>query len=64
MFSDLLFRLRALFQRKRVESELDEELRAHFVHEVEKHIRAGLSPQEATRRAHLAIGGTEQIKEE
>jgi putative ABC transport system permease protein len=64
MFNDLLFRLRALFQRTKVESELDEELRAHFEHEIEKYIRAGLPPQEAARRARLAIGGAEQIREE
>ena len=64
MLSDLIFRLRALFQHRKVESELDEELRAHFEHEVEKHIRAGLSPQEAARRARLALGGFEQVKED
>jgi len=30
MWNDLVFRLRALFQRDAVEAELDEELRAHF----------------------------------
>src|SRR2546423_2973090 len=64
MFSDVIFRLRALFQRKTVESELDEELRTHFDHEVAKHLLAGLPPQEAVRRARLAIGGPEQIKEQ
>jgi putative ABC transport system permease protein len=64
MFSDLLFRLRSFFQRQRVESDLDDELRAHLDHEIEKYIRAGLPPQEAARRARLALGGFEQIKEE
>src|SRR5690242_9197152 len=63
MFSDLWFRARALLRRKNVESELDEELRAHFDHEVAKYVRTGLSPQEAARRARLALGGFEQIKE-
>src|SRR5256885_16722063 len=63
MFSDLLFRLRALFRRERVEFELDAELRAHFDHEIEKHVRAGLSQQEAVRRARLDLGGIEQVKE-
>jgi hypothetical protein len=64
MLTDFLFRLRALFQRKTVESELDQELRAHLENEVEKYQAAGLSPQEAARHAKLALGGLEQIKEE
>ena len=63
MFSDLWFRARALLRRKTMESEMDEELRAHFDHEVAKYVRTGLSPQEAARRARLAVGGFEQIKE-
>ncbi len=64
MFRDLLFRLRALAQRKTVESELDQELRAHLENETEKYVAAGLSPQDATRRARIALGGLEQIKEQ
>ncbi len=64
MLRDLLFRLRALSQRKTVESELDQELRAHLENETEKYVAAGLSPQDATRRARIALGGLEQIKEQ
>src|SRR6266404_5990388 len=64
MFRDLLFRLRALAQRKTVESELDQELRAHLENETEKYVAAGLSPQDAARRARIALGGLEQIKEQ
>src|SRR6266478_915761 len=64
MLRDLLFRLRALFQRKAVESELDQELRAHLENETEKYVAAGLSPQDAARRARIALGGLEQIKEQ
>ena len=63
MLTDLLFRLRAIFQRKKVEAELDDELRAHYEHEVAKHIKAGISCEEARRRAQLALGGIEQTKE-
>jgi predicted permease len=63
MLSDLLFRLRALFQRNAVESELDEELRAHLENEAAKHVRSGLPREEAARRARLALGGLEQTKE-
>ena len=64
MISDLLFRLRAVFRRRSVEKELDDELRFHFEHEVEKLMRAGLSREEASRRARLSMGGMDQVKEE
>jgi predicted permease len=63
MLTDLLFRLRAIFQRKKVEAELDDELRAHYEHEVAKYVNAGMSCEEARRRAQLALGGIEQTKE-
>jgi putative ABC transport system permease protein len=64
MFNGFLFRLRALFRRKEVESELDDELRFHFEQHVEKSMGADLNREEATRRARLAFGGAEQVKEE
>jgi len=64
MLSDLLIRLRALFQRNAVENELDDELRFHFDRQVEKFVQSGLPLQEARRRARLTIGGSDQIKEE
>jgi hypothetical protein len=64
MISDLLFRLRAIFRRRSVEKELDDELRFHFEHEVEKLMRAGLTREEASRRARLSLGGMDQVKEE
>ena len=64
MLSDLRYRLRALFRRNTVESELDDELRFHFEHQVEKYLHAGLTRSEALRKCRLAFGGIEQIKEE
>ncbi len=64
MISDLLYRLRALLRRRSVEAELDDELRAHFDRQVEKHVRSGLPPEEAKLRARLEFGGREQVKEE
>jgi predicted permease len=64
MLNDLLYRLRALFRRSAIESELNEELRFHFDNEVEKYVRQGASREEALRRARLAFGGQEQIKED
>jgi len=64
MLNDLRFRLRALFRRRAMETELDQELRFHFENEVEKHKRAGATQQEVLRRARLAFGGHDQIKED
>jgi putative ABC transport system permease protein len=64
MLGDLLYRLRALFRRKSMEAELEEELRAHLERQVEKYIQSGLPREEAVRRARLEFGGLEQVKEE
>jgi predicted permease len=64
MLTDIIFRLRSLFRRKRVETDLDDELRFHFEHQVEKFVRSGLTHHEAVRRARLMFGGMDQVKEE
>jgi predicted permease len=64
MLNDIFIRLRALFRRKTVEVELDEELRYHLEREAEKYRQMGASPEEAARRARLALGGPEQIRQE
>jgi predicted permease len=64
MLNDLLYRLRALIQRREMDAEVDEELRDHLERETEKYRRAGCAPNEAVRRAHLALGGSEQVKQQ
>ena len=64
MLTDLLFRLRALGRRGAVEDDLDEELRDHLEHETNKYVDAGLPPAEAARRARLAMGGLDGVKEQ
>jgi predicted permease len=64
MLNDLLYRMRALFRRGSVEEELDDELRFHFDRQVEKFTRSGMTEEEAKRRARLAFGGHEQVKED
>ena len=64
MLNDLLLRLRSLFLRKKVETELDDELRFHFDKQISKFIQSGMAPEEARRRARLEFGGMEQLKEE
>ena len=63
LLSDIRYRLRALFSRASVEQELDDELRFHIEHEAEKYERQGTSREAALRRARLAFGGVEQVKE-
>jgi predicted permease len=64
MLSDMLLRLRALFHRKAVEVELDEELRYHLDREAEKYRQVGASPDDATRHARVALGGPEQVRQQ
>jgi hypothetical protein len=61
MISDLLFRLRAIFRRRSVEKELDDELRFHFEHEVEKLMRSAASAARR-RRGGLDCRWAEWIK--
>jgi predicted permease len=60
----LPLRLRSLFRRRRVEQELDEEIRYHLERQIEEHIAKGATPEEARRAALRALGGVEQRKEE
>jgi hypothetical protein len=43
MLDDLRYRTRALLHHNEVETELDEELRFHFDHQVEKYMRSGMT---------------------
>ena len=64
MFSDLKYRLRAIFRRGAMERELAAELQFHCERMAAKLVGAGVPPDEALRRARLSIGGVEQVKEE
>jgi predicted permease len=63
IFRDLLFRSRALLGRKKMDEELDEELQFHLEKQIGRYIESGVDPAEARRRARLALGGVEQVKE-
>ncbi len=56
LLRDLLLRVHALLAKGRVERELDEELSFHILRETQKHIAAGLSPEDARRRALARFG--------
>jgi predicted permease len=64
MLSDLIYRLRAFFRRQSVEDELQEELQYHLEREAEKYRKAGAAPEDAMRRARLALGGLEQARQQ
>jgi predicted permease len=64
MLNDLRLRLRSLFRRDAVESDLNDELRFHFDQQVEKLTASGVSPAEARRRARLSLGTHDEIHEQ
>jgi len=64
MWTDLRHRLRALFRRRTVEGELDDELAFHLERHIEKLVAAGESRAEAERRARTELGGIEPLKED
>jgi putative ABC transport system permease protein len=59
----LISRFIALFRKRRLEQELDEELRAHLEMLIEENRRKGLSRAEARYAALRSFGGVEQVKE-
>jgi predicted permease len=53
-----------LWRRKPMEEQLEKELRFHLDQDANELIAQGYDPEEARRRAHLALGGSEQVKEQ
>jgi predicted permease len=56
-------RLAAIFQKRRLEREMTEELRAHLEMLAEENVRRGISPDEARYAALREFGGVEQTQE-
>ena len=56
-------RLRSLFRKNAVDTELHRELAAHFDELVAEKIEEGLSPAEARQAAHLAFGNISALEE-
>src|SRR2546427_6480440 len=63
LFRTFLQRLVALFCRRQLEHDLDEELRSHLRMAVELNLRKGMSAEDARREALRSFGGVEQTKE-
>ncbi len=56
-------RLGSMFRKRKLDAELDAELRAHLDALTEANIRRGMSPEEARLAARREFGGLEQTKE-
>src|ERR1700704_4269110 len=52
-----------LWRRRKMEDQLEKELRFHLDQHASELIARGHDPQEARRQARLALGGPEQVKE-
>jgi hypothetical protein len=52
-----LSRFQALFRRRQLEEELDQEVRHHLEMETEENLRRGMSPEEARCAARRSFGG-------
>ena len=59
----ILRRMIGLIAGRRTDQDLSDELDAHLAMHIEDNSRAGMSPDEARRRALMALGGMEQTKE-
>src|SRR3954467_9521968 len=59
----LAARLRGLFEHKRLERELDDEVRFHLEMQIEDNLKAGMNPEEARYAAMRNFGGPEHMKE-
>jgi putative ABC transport system permease protein len=62
--SEMRYRFRAVFRKRSVEHDLDDEIRFHIDKEAKKLEASGLPPHEAHRQARIAFGGVERIKED
>ena len=62
-FDQLRLRLRTLFMRERVESELNREFQFHLEEQIAENLAAGMSAEEARYAALRRIGGITQIQE-
>lgn len=55
--------LRNLFFQRRMDDDVDREVRSHFDLLTDENVRAGMPLQEARRQARLELGGVDQVKE-
>src|SRR5262245_44463465 len=58
-----IHRLRGLFLKRKLEQELEDEIRAHLEMQIEDNLRQGMSPDDARYSALRKFGGVERVKE-
>src|SRR5947209_1285124 len=59
----LQLRLRALFQKRKLDTEMDQEMRSHIEMQTQENLDAGMNPEEARYAALRQFGWVESIKE-
>src|SRR5262245_36033746 len=58
-----IHRLCGLFLKRKMERDLEDEIRSHLDMQIEDNLRQGMSPEEARYQAMRKFGGVEQVKE-
>jgi predicted permease len=56
-------RLRGVFFKRRLERDLEDEIRSHLEMQIEENVRQEMSPEEARQAAQRKFGGVDQVKE-
>src|SRR6266571_3887639 len=62
-FHKLRLRFRALFQKEKLDAEMNDEMRSHIEMQTQENIEAGMSPEEASYAALRQFGWVESIKD-
>jgi predicted permease len=58
-----IYRLYGLFLKRKMERDLEDEIRSHLDMQIEDNLRLGMSPEDARYEALRKFGGVEQVKE-
>src|SRR5712671_139090 len=58
-----LLRFKGVFLKNKRERDLADEIESHLQMHIDDNLRAGMSPQEATRVANMKLGGVDSTKE-
>src|SRR5438034_6886884 len=59
----LNLRFRTLFQKRKLDAEMDEEMRSHIEMQTQENIEAGMNPEEARYAALRQFGWVESVKQ-
>ena len=59
----LRLRFRALFQKQKLDAQMDDEMRSHIEMQMQENIDSGMHPDEARYAAQRQFGWVESIKE-